>query len=230
MKYKLILITSLLFACNNNTNHSIIKSENNVTSKKINASDLNSNSSPNINSSNDECTIINLVINKVKEEDKIDSPLLERKYVKWDEAMYFDFNINGLNYLPKSVEERNERLKSKSIADPYPIFYLFASPDLDNIFTLEDRKFMRSHIKNNIDYFECDNFNIPIADRRERVKHRLAVTQPLFNKDNTKAAIVVHWDHSYYQNQLTSGLVQNFYLQKGKNGWKIIHATEIWLL
>lgn len=178
----------------------------------------------------DECAVIETILSKVRKEEKLDTVAVLYEYIKWDEDLNFDFKVNGNDWLPKTKKERLARLKSNSLFDPYPILYLFAFPVTDTLFKNEDRSFMRTQIADTSEFMICDFVYVKNANKKERVRNRVAFTKPLFSKDGKRAALQLYFDYDYVNGIFGGGILQNIFLRKEENEWKIVFETGKWLL
>ncbi len=178
-----------------------------------------------------ECEVMEAVFKDIILADSVKSISVSKEYWKWSVDLNVNFKIAG-DSLPKSDKERQERLEGELI-DPYRIYYVFAYPFTDTLFTKEDIKFMQSQVINDtFTKMTCQPAFVTLVDPRKNPRHSYLFFKPLFSKDYKYAIIRKYGNYHITSapDETIFGESQTLYYKYDpQKGWIRIFATPIWL-
>lgn len=178
-----------------------------------------------------ECEVMQAVFRDIVLTDSVKSISVSEEYWKWSIDIDVDFKMVG-DSLPKNAKERQGRLES-GLIDPYRIYYVFAYPFTDTIFSKEDIKFIQSQVtKDTFTKVTCQPTFVTLVDPRENPRHSYLFFKPLFSKDYKYAIIRKYgnYDITKGEHETLFGESQTLYYRYDQQkGWIRIFATPIWL-
>ncbi len=176
-----------------------------------------------------ENAVLESVINDVMAEEHLKNITIADKYRIWNIGVDVDFNLPGES-LPKTEKERRSRLEGELI-DPYRIWYVFAYPLTDTLFTKEDRDFISKQMKDtSIMTFGYTSERIKLVGPKEGEIHAYYFCKPVFDRNYRYAIIRKYDNYTITEDGTLFGSSQTLYYKNDKKkGWIRVFATPIWL-
>ncbi len=176
----------------------------------------------------EEQMVLNKVISDIMVSENLKEIIVSNKYKKWNIGVDVDFDVPGYA-LPTTRKEREERLKSE-IIDPYKIWYVFAYPITDSLFTKEDKEYISRQMKDTtVKNFPCELKNIKLVEPKDGEVHGYYFCRPAFNKNHKYAIIRKYENYSISDDGTLFGETQTLYYGfDSKRGWIKIFAGGKW--
>lgn len=176
-----------------------------------------------------ECEVLKSAVKDVMTEEDLKEMILAGKYLKWNIGVDIDYNLHGEDGLPKTEEERKERLKGNLI-DPYRIWYVFAFPITDTLFNKEDRKFISEQMRDTtVISLPCTIDGTKLVEPKQGEMYGYYFCKPVFDKDYKYSIVRKYTNYHITDDGTLFGESQTLYYKYDKEkGWVRIFAGSKW--
>jgi hypothetical protein len=176
-----------------------------------------------------ECEVLKSAVKDIMAEDDLKEMILADRYRIWNIGIDIDYNIQGEEGLPKTEEERKERLKGNLI-DAYRIWYVFAFPITDTLFSKKDRKFISKQMRDTTaNTLPCTFEHTRLVKPKEGEMYGYYFCKPVFDKDYKYSIIRKYTNYDITADGTIFGEAQTLYYKYDKEkGWVRIFAGGKW--